>query len=151
MARADLPHEVIEGDYGPRDIERGVKHIRKVVTKRIRPRRVEDGTAFLVAHLSTWLWSQCLRTQSRRRRVSGKGPYIRDTDPVTSPVVVDAERDKAQHGDVKDNVPTRVYATPTILIELSEEEEEKQTQDVPGKPVLGVKSRTCIPHTIHLR
>jgi hypothetical protein len=55
MARADLPHEVIEGDYGPRDVERGVKHIRKVVTKRIRLPRVEHGTAFLVVHRSTWL------------------------------------------------------------------------------------------------
>ena len=54
-ARADLPHEVIEGDYGPRDIERGVKHIRKVATKRIRLPRVEHGSAFLVVHRSTWL------------------------------------------------------------------------------------------------
>jgi hypothetical protein len=93
MARADLPHEIIEGDYGPRDVERGIKNIRKVVTKRIRLSRVEHSSAFLVAHRSTWLQSQCVSTQSRRASV--KRSYIRDTDSVTCPVVVDVERDEA--------------------------------------------------------
>jgi hypothetical protein len=72
MVGADLPHKVIEGDYGPRDVERGIKHIRKVVTKRIRLLRVEHSSAFLVAHRSTWLQSQCVSTPSRRTRASMK-------------------------------------------------------------------------------
>lgn len=91
VVRADLPHEVIEGDYGPRDVERRIKHIRKVATKRIRLPRVEHSSAFFVAHRSTWLQSQWVSTQSRQTRASVKGSYIRDTDPVTCPVVVDVE------------------------------------------------------------
>jgi hypothetical protein len=63
VTRADLPHEVIECDYGPRDVEWRIKHIRKVATKRIRLRRVEHSSAFLVAHRSTWLQSQCVSSK----------------------------------------------------------------------------------------
>jgi hypothetical protein len=52
---------------------------------------VEHSSAFFVAHRSTWLQSQCVSTQSRQTRASVKGSYIRDTDPVTCPVVVDVE------------------------------------------------------------
>jgi hypothetical protein len=55
MARADLPHEIIEGDYGPRDIKRGIECIRKVIAERIRLLRMEHSRAFLVAYRSTWL------------------------------------------------------------------------------------------------
>jgi hypothetical protein len=66
MARADLPHEIIEGYYGPRDIKRGIECIRKVVAERIRVLRMEHSRAFLVAHRPTWLQSQCMSTQSCR-------------------------------------------------------------------------------------
>jgi hypothetical protein len=36
MARADLPHEIIESDYGTRNIKGGIECIRKVVAERIR-------------------------------------------------------------------------------------------------------------------
>ena len=97
MTRANLPHEIIEGNYGPRDIKRGIECIRKVVAERIRFRRMKHSRAFLVAHahLSTWLQSHYMSTQSFRIRVSMKRSYIRDSGPVACPVVVDAERDKA--------------------------------------------------------
>jgi hypothetical protein len=41
--------------------------------------------------------------------------YIRNANMVASPMVVDAERNESQHGDVKINVPTRVYPTPGVL------------------------------------
>jgi hypothetical protein len=66
MVRADLPHEIIEGNYGPRDIKRGIECIREVVAERIRLPRMEHSRAFLVAHRSTWLQSQCISIQSCR-------------------------------------------------------------------------------------
>ena len=55
LVRAYLPHEIIEGNYGPRDIKRGVECIRNVIGERIRLRRMENSCSFLVAHSSTWL------------------------------------------------------------------------------------------------
>jgi len=66
MARTDLPHEIVEGNYGPRYIKRGIESICKEVAERIRLLRMEHSRAFLVAHCSTWLQSQCMSTQSCR-------------------------------------------------------------------------------------
>jgi hypothetical protein len=66
MERANLPHKIIEGNYGPRDIKRGIECVRKVVAERIRLQRMEHSRAFLVAHRSTWLQSKCMSTQSCR-------------------------------------------------------------------------------------
>ena len=95
MARADLPHEIIKGNYGPRDIKRSIECIGKVVVERICLPRMKHSRAFLVAHRSTWLQSRYISTQSCRTRASIKRSYISDAGPVTCPVVVDAERDKA--------------------------------------------------------
>lgn len=43
LVRAYLPHEIIEGNYGPRDIKRGVECIRNVIAERIRLRRMENS------------------------------------------------------------------------------------------------------------
>jgi hypothetical protein len=66
MARTDLPHEIIEGNYGPCDIKRGIECIRKVVAERIRLSRMEHSRAFLVAHRSTWLQSPRMSIPSCR-------------------------------------------------------------------------------------
>ncbi len=66
IARADLPHEIIEGNYGSRDVKGCIESISKVVAERIRLLRMEHSSAFLVAHCSTWLQSQSMRTPSGR-------------------------------------------------------------------------------------
>ena len=63
IVHADLPHKVIEGDYGTRDIQRRVERIRKIVAKRVRRGRVEHRRALLIAHLFTWLRLEQMSTQ----------------------------------------------------------------------------------------
>ena len=61
---ADLPHKVIEGDYGTRDVQRRVERIRKIVAEAVRCGRVKHRRALPIAHFFTWLRSEQVSTQS---------------------------------------------------------------------------------------
>ena len=45
----NLPHEIVEGKYRPRDVERRVERICKIIPEGICSARVEDSRALLVA------------------------------------------------------------------------------------------------------
>jgi len=58
MVHADLPHEIVEGDYGSRNVQRRIEGIHNIITKRVRSEGVVNGRSFLVAYRATGLRSQ---------------------------------------------------------------------------------------------
>ena len=66
MVHADLPHKVVERDYGPRNIQWSVENIREIVAEGVRCEWVDHRRALLVAHRFTWLQLWCKHSIRRK-------------------------------------------------------------------------------------
>jgi hypothetical protein len=65
-----------KGDDGPRDVERCVERIRKIVAERVRVARVNHSRALLAAYRATGLRSQFVTRETSIRANINEGSYI---------------------------------------------------------------------------